>query len=149
MYERSNAVTSYGRVANAETNPLQQVVMLYDGAIKFLQLAAANIEARDFVHKSEHVNRALDIVNYLQAILDFERGGEVAQTLDRLYTVVSMNILRASAKLDAGEMRRAAQLLSPVRDSWDVIARSGAETVAAKAGSSDSAPARLGQMVMA
>lgn len=150
MYERSNVVTSYGRVANAETNPLQQVVMLYDGAIKFLQLAATNIEARDFIHKSEHVNRALDIINYLQGILDFERGGDVAQTLDRLYTLVSMNVLRASAKLDAIEMRRAAQLLAPVRDSWDVVARSaGAGSIAANADSPDSTPARLGRMVMA
>ena len=101
MYGKSSALSSYGRVANSENDPLQQIVMLYDGAIKFLRLAADNIEARDIPKKAEHVNRALDILNYLQGILDFERGGDVAQTLDSLYTLVSMKILRASATLDA------------------------------------------------
>jgi flagellar protein FliS len=152
MYGRKNAVTSYGRVANAETDPLQQVVLLYDGAIKFLQFAAADIEAREITRKSEHVNRALDIINYLQGTLDFERGGEVAHTLDKLYTLVSMQILRASAKLDAPDMRRAAGLLSPVRDSWDVVARAKkAEPFAGgqEMAPADSAPGRLGQAVMA
>jgi flagellar protein FliS len=121
MYGKSNAMASYGRVANTEKDPLQQVVMLYDGAIKFLRLTATDIEAGEMVSKAEHVNRALDILNYLQGILDFERGAEVAQTLDSLYTLVSMKVLQASARLDADGMRRAADLLTPVRDSWGVV----------------------------
>lgn len=123
MYGKSSAaLSSYGRMANAESDPLQQIVMLYDGAIKFLRLASTNIESRDIPNKAEHVNRALDILNYMQSILDFERGGEVAATLDRLYTLVSMKILRASATLNAGDMTAAADLLLPVRDSWKVVA---------------------------
>jgi flagellar protein FliS len=148
MYGKSNALSSYGRVANSENDPLQQIVMLYDGTIKFLRLAATDIEARDIPQKAEHVNRALDIVNYLQSTLDFELGGDVAPTLDRLYTLVSMKILRASASLDADGMRAAAELLKPVRDSWTVVA----------AGSKDNSPdvcavatsnvqPRLGRMV--
>ena len=123
MYGRPNALASYGRIAGAETNPIQQIVMLYDGAIKFLRLAAASIESNDIPAKAEQVDRALDILGYLQAILDFERGGDVAANLDALYTVVTMNIVRASARLDADEMRRSANLLTPVRDSWLVNAR--------------------------
>jgi len=122
MYGRSNAVASYGRIANAETNPIQQIVMLYEGAIKFIRLAAIDIESGDLAAKGEHSNRALDIINYLQSILDFERGGEVATTLDALYGNVTLILLGASAKLDAGEMRRAADLLVPVRDAWAVNA---------------------------
>ena len=85
MSRKPNALASYGRVANAEVNPLQQLVMLYDGAIKFLHLAAADIEAGDIAAKAEHSNRALDIIGYLQSILDFERGAAVAPTLDALY----------------------------------------------------------------
>ena len=109
-------------MANTETDPLQQVVMLYDGAMKFLRLAASNIEAREITQKGAHVNRALDILSYLQNILDFENGGEVAHTLDRLYSLVSVKVLKASAALDASEMRAAADLLAPVRDSWSTVA---------------------------
>ena len=39
-YGRTNALKSYGRMANVETNPLRGVVMLYDGAIRFLRQSA-------------------------------------------------------------------------------------------------------------
>jgi flagellar protein FliS len=148
MYGKSSAASSYGRVANSENDPLQQIVMLYDGAIKFLRLAAANIEAKDIPKKAEHVNRALDILNYLQSTLDFELGGDVAPMLDTLYTLVSMNILRASASLDAGGMRAAADLLRPVRDSWTVVATSSKPdpSVPRAVATSDVQP-RLGRMV--
>jgi flagellar protein FliS len=149
MY-KSNALSSYGRVANSENDPLQQIVMLYDGAIKFLRLAAADIEARDIPKKAEHVNRALDILNYLQGILDFESGGSVAHTLDRLYTLVSMKVLRASATLDAGGMRSAAELLAPVRDSWSVVATAAADNSPAPAVvEASGVRPRLGRLVLA
>jgi flagellar protein FliS len=148
MYEKSSALSSYGRVANSENDPLQQIVMLYDGAIKFLRLAAADIESRDIPKKAEHTNRALDILNYLQGILDFERGGEVALTLDSLYTLVSMKVLRASATLDAKAMRAAADLLMPVRDSWTVVAASAIDnSPAVHAAMTSGAQPRLGRMV--
>ncbi len=118
MSSRLNALAAYGAVANAETNPLQQIILLYDGAIKFLRLAAANIEAGDLVAKAEHSNRALDIVSYLQSILDFEKGGEVAATLDIFYLTLTVQILHASTQLDRRKMEQAAELLLPVREAW-------------------------------
>ncbi|HQU83422.1 MAG TPA: flagellar protein FliS, partial [Pyrinomonadaceae bacterium] len=78
MYGKPKGLASYGKIANTETNPLKQIVMLYDGAIKFLNLTATDIENGDIAAKAEHSNRALDIINYLQSILDFEKGGDVA-----------------------------------------------------------------------
>ena len=127
MYAQPKALARYGRIANAETNPLKQIVMLYDGAIKFLNMTAADIDNKDFVAKAEHSNRALDIMNYLQSILDFEQGGSVAESLDKLYRSVTVLILRASAELDANLMRRAAELMMPVRDAWETNAQKVAE----------------------
>jgi flagellar protein FliS len=118
MSWKNNALAAYGKVANAETNPLQQIVMLYDGAIKFMRLAATDIETGDLVAKAEHTNRALDIIGYLQSILDFERGGEVAPVLNHLYLGVTADILRASSQLDSALLRRTAELLVPVREAW-------------------------------
>jgi flagellar protein FliS len=122
MSGKASALLAYGRVANAEQHPIQQIVMLYDGAIKFLRLAAADIETRDLAAKAEHSDRALEIIAYLQSILDFERGGEVAPVLDALYLNVLAMTLRASATLDGEMMRRAAELLAPVRDAWAINA---------------------------
>src|SRR5260221_5899306 len=120
MFQRSNSLASYGRIANSETDPIKQIVMLYDGAIKFLNLTAADIEANDLVAKAEHSTRALDIISYLQNTLNFERGGTVAVNLDNLYRSVSVLVLRASADLNADLMRRAAATLMPVREAWQV-----------------------------
>ncbi|MEP7074831.1 MAG: flagellar export chaperone FliS [Acidobacteriota bacterium] len=118
MFQRTNSLANYGRIANSETDPIKQIVMLYDGAIKFLNLTAADIEANDLVAKAQHSTRALDIISYLQNTLDFERGGHVAVDLDNLYRSVTVLILRASAQLNAPLMRRAAATLMPVREAW-------------------------------
>ncbi|MBI1766222.1 MAG: flagellar export chaperone FliS [Acidobacteria bacterium] len=131
MNWKANALAAYGKVANAETDPLQQIVMLYDGAIKFLRLAAADIAAGDLVAKGEHTNRALDIIGYLQSILDYERGGEVAPILNNLYLHVAADTLRASAQLDEALMRQTAELLVPVRNAWSNNAKTQALALAA------------------
>lgn len=122
MYAQPKAIASYGRIANTESDPIRQIVMLYDGAIKFLNLTAADIEANDLVAKAEHSSRAIDIIGYLQSVLDFEKGHEVAVSLDQLYRSVSLMILRASAKADADMMRQVVKLLAPVRDAWEINA---------------------------
>lgn len=132
MYGNTKALASYGKIANAETDPLQQIVMLYDGAIKFVRFAVADIASGDLHAKAQHTNRALDIIHYLQSILDFERGGDVAPALDALYSSVTATILRASAALDAEMMERAAELLAPVRDAWATNARAAQTNVASQ-----------------
>lgn len=123
MYNRLNGIKSYGKIANFETDPIKQVVMLYDGAIRFLHDAAADIEAGDFAAKGEHSNRALDIINYLQSVLDLDAGGDVGTSLDELYTRVRILILKASVAADADLMRTAAEALRPVRDAWETNAQ--------------------------
>lgn len=146
-YGRPKAVTTYGRIANAEANPIQQIVMLYDGAIKFLRLAASDIEANDIPAKAEHTGRALDIVTYLQSTLDYQRGGEVAPALNELYAHVISLTLRASAALDATMMRRAADLMAPVRDAWETNARASA-TLSLTASASQAPAAEIRQLAV-
>lgn len=138
MYTKPKALANYGKIANTESDPLKQIVMLYDGAIKFLNMTAVDIDNKDIAAKAENSTRALDIINYLQSILDFEKGGDVAHALDNLYGRITVLILRASAELDAALMRRAAELLQPVRNAWETNAQlSSSETgsVAATVGS--------------
>lgn len=144
MHNKPNPLASYGRIANTETDPIKQIVMLYDGAIKFLNMSASDIEGNDLAAKAEHSDRALEIINYLQSILDFQRGGEVAPALDNLYRRITVLILRASAELDPGLMRKAAELLIPVRDAWKANSQNVSQLV------SESAPSgRFNNMAVA
>lgn len=130
MIKGINPLAAYGKVANAQTDPLQQIILLYDGTIKFLRLAAADIEANDLAAKAEHTNRALDIISYLQSILDFEKGGEVAPALDALYASLMRQVLSASATLDGDKMKQAAESLIPVREAWAAGATTTSPAVA-------------------
>ena len=143
MYRPPNRLSTYNQVANLETDPIQQIVMLYNGAMKFLRLAAADIEANDLAAKAEHSSRALDIVHYLQSILDFERGQEAARVLDKLYTSITALALKASLSLDAGMMRRAADLLAPVCEAWAINANANALQNNPKAGANGPAGATV------
>lgn len=118
MYGGKKAISAYQQMTNLESNPLRQVVMLFDGAIKFINLSASDIELGNLPAKAEHIDRAVNILSYLQSILDFNRGGEIARIYDRLYTSVTSMVVKASLNLDAQSLRQAAQLLSPVRDAW-------------------------------
>lgn len=133
MYAQPKGLASYSKIANTETDPIKQIVMLYDGAIKFLNLSAGDIDAGDIAAKGEHTNRALDIISYLRSILNFEKGGNVAVHLDNLYSSITALVLKASAGPDAGSMRQAARLLMPVRDAWESNAQATVQTVAAPA----------------
>ncbi|MFY9227560.1 MAG: flagellar export chaperone FliS [Blastocatellia bacterium] len=116
-------LAAYNQVASLESDKVKQIGLLYEGAIKFLQLAANDIETKDLVAKAEHTKRALDIISYLQSILDFERGGEVAKSLDNFYSSITRLIISGSFKLDASIMRQSAELMTPVCEAWFINAK--------------------------
>lgn len=124
MYNNSRArLAAYNQVASLEVDKVKQIGLLYEGTIKFLQLAAIDIEINDLIAKAEHTKRALDIISYLQSILDFDRGGEVAQTLDVFYRSIAKLVVTASFSLDPKSMRRAAELMLPVCEAWFLNAK--------------------------
>ena len=69
------------------------IVMLYEGAIKFMKLAIENIEQKDYEAKNNYLIRAQNIITELNAVLDVEAGGEIAENLRKLY-VFMLNHLR-------------------------------------------------------
>lgn len=124
MYKTSRTgLAAYNQVACLESDKVKQIGLLYEGAIKFLQLAANDIETQDLASKAEHTKRALDIITYLQSILDFDHGGEAAQFLDNFYHSIIRLVIAASFKLDASIMRHAADLMSPVCEAWFITAK--------------------------
>jgi flagellar protein FliS len=98
--------------------PLGLVAMLYDGAITFMQRAVAAIEAHDIEKKCQHLNRALAIIAQLEGSLNFELGGEVAQTLKSLYVYARAQAMKAHAENSAEILRALIENFTTVRDAW-------------------------------
>jgi len=123
----------YQKVATNSSTPIQQIVMLYDGAIRFLNQAKKEIQSHDIPAKAVATDRALAIVLYLRGILDFESGGEVAKSLDQIYDFVTRQIIEASARLEIEPLDRCIETLSTVREAWVELAQRGAEEMAPQA----------------
>ncbi len=116
-----NGIESYQRTAISTQSRGRLIVMLYDGAIKFLKLAIQEIEAGNWAAKVQYIERAQDILLELNAVLDMEAGGEVARNLRRLYLFMGRRLFQANARNDAQMIREVIALMEDLNQSWKTI----------------------------
>jgi flagellar protein FliS len=125
MHTLSPSVVPAGRGALAyqtvdaqSRSPLELVVMLYDGAIRFVRQAQDAHCRGDTRRRATDVSRALAIVGELQSTLDVERGREVASELDRLYHYMTGRLLDVTVKGDVTALDETLRLLATLREGW-------------------------------
>jgi len=128
-------VTSYMKTQIETATPLQLVVMLYDGAMENTRKAREAIVAGDVEKKTEAVDKLLAILGELQGTLDMERGGEIATSLNALYTYFCEQVVTASVKLDPEPLDNVQTLLNGIRQAWQEICQRPADVVQAATGS--------------
>ena len=120
MHKAANA---YMQTHVTTTTPGHLVVMLYDGAITFLEQAKEEIAARNFAKKGILISQALDIIAELDGSLNNDKGGELAQNLHRLYMYCNTRLLRANLKMDAAIIDEVIGILSSFRSAFAEISR--------------------------
>jgi len=101
--------------------PGRIVVMLYEGAIKFLKQAITEMQAENHEAKSKYINKAEDIINELNTVLDMEAGGEIATNLRSLYTFMIRHLHEANIQKDPGKIEEVTKLLEELNQSWKAI----------------------------
>lgn len=99
-------------------SPAQQLVMLYDGAIKFLLRAQAAIRENNIQERCNNNQRVLEIINYLTGILDMEQGGDISMRLLRIYTHISRQIVEVDIQNNAELIDDIIPHLKALRQSW-------------------------------
>lgn len=101
------------------------IVMLYDEAIKQIDLAADDL--KEGVRRYDAVNTALvraqEVVAELMSSLNFERGGEIARNLFSLYTYFNSQLLEANLRKDAAPLAPVRVFLSELRSAWEEISK--------------------------
>lgn len=111
---RANAVLT--------ASPGQLVLMLYDGALKALAIARAAFDRPDDPRRIEVINQQLlkaqNIVSELQDGLNFEVGGEFAQTMNRLYDYHHRRLFEANLRKQVEPVIEVERLLKQLRDAW-------------------------------
>jgi len=137
------ARNAYQQIEANGSNGLQLVVMLYDGAIRFLGDAKACSQQGDRRGKSAAISRALAILAELQSTLKIEEGGEIARSLDGLYSYITGRVLDANINGNDKGLDEAVKLLRTLNSGWMEIAKRNDAAATAKSASA-SEPSRSG-----
>lgn len=101
--------------------PERLVVMLYDGAGRFLARAATAIGEGDMAAAAEPLQRAHAILDELLTTLDYE-AGEVAERLQSIYLFCKRTLTEAQLARDPAPIQRVAKLLAVLREAWAEVA---------------------------
>jgi len=116
-----NGVTAYQDTAITTQSKGRIIVMLYDGAVKFLKMAIRELEAGNYEAKGKYIGRALAIINELNAVLDMDAGGEVAQNLRKLYNFNNNHLSQANIKRDTQMIQDVIDVMETLNQSWKAI----------------------------
>jgi flagellar secretion chaperone FliS len=123
-------VNAYKEIQIKTANQIRLIVMLYDGAIRHLNLALDAVAEghRRYDEVNNHIIAAQDILSELTASLDFEKGGVLAKNLFSLYSFMNRRLLEANLNKDAAPIAEVKKHLGELRESWDEIStRKGIE----------------------
>jgi flagellar protein FliS len=118
-----NGIAAYRNNTVTTQSKDRLIVLLYDGAIKFMNLAIKELQAKNYQGKGQYITKAQDIINELNAVLDMEAGGEIAVNLRKLYCFMNKHLSEANIKRNPQMIREVIQLMEELNQSWKAIAR--------------------------
>lgn len=96
----------------------KQVIMLYDGAIRFVRQAKSAIEEGRIEDRYNALNRAADVMAGLQLSLDTENGGEIAELLYDYYAGIDMRLISIHSDQSLEMCDLVIKHLKMMRDAW-------------------------------
>ncbi len=111
---------NYKEVEIETASGLKLVVMLYQGAIKFLNIAKEANSSKRYDIVNTNIIKAQDIVSELISSLNFE-AGEIAQNLYSLYLYINRRLLEANIQKNMHIIDEILSLLTTLREAWEVI----------------------------
>jgi flagellar protein FliS len=118
-----NAAQTYQEMNITTQGKGRLIVMLYDGAIKFLNQALNCLQNGDYERKGDYVVKAQDIIFELNTVLDMEMGGQISQNLRKLYNYMWQRLSEANIKNDQSAIQEVISLLSELNKGWKAVAK--------------------------
>lgn len=116
-----NAYTQYNNSKVLTASPGELTLMLYEGAIKFCNIAILAVEQKDIEKAHIHITKVERIIDYLRQTLDMQYP--VAQDFDRIYSYLGQRLVEANIKKDAEILEEVNGHLRSVRDTWKEVMR--------------------------
>ena len=134
---------AYQKAAVSTVDQRKLILMLYDGAIKFLSHAVEKMGKGETYEAHTHLIKGKSIIAELLASLNLDNGGDIARNLQRLYAYMFNELIDANLNKDPDRVQRVVHLLKELRMAWHNLkpGGAGAAVPAAPAAQPGTAPA--------
>ena len=112
----TNGYAQYNNSKVMTASPAELTLMLYEGAIRFCNMAINGIEQTD-----NNIVKAENIIDYLQATLDMKYP--VAEHFNDIYNYLQQRLVQANLKKDVEILQEVCEHIRSVRDTWKEVMR--------------------------
>ncbi len=117
----NNMANAYQRNAIMTATPAELTLMLYEGAIKFCNIAIVAIKKKDFEKANANIKKAQAIINELRVTLDHKYS--VWEDFERVYDYIARRLLDANLQKDIEIIEDALKYIREMRDAWKEVMR--------------------------
>lgn len=126
-YQANPYLQQYNNSKILTASPAELTLMLYEGAIKFCNIAIMGIEQKDIEKAHTNIMKTERIINHLRVTLDMKYP--VAQDFERIYVYLEQRLLEANMKKDTEILEEINTHLRSVRDTWKEVMRINGKAV--------------------
>ena len=117
---------AYGQYNNSKiltASTAELTLMLYEGAVKFCNIAIVAIENKEIEKAHIHIQKTERIIDYLRQTLDMKYP--VAEDFERIYSYLGQRLIEANIKKDKEILEEVNGHLRSVRDTWKEVMKKG------------------------
>lgn len=114
-----SAYAQYNNSKILTASPAELTLMLYEGAIKFCNIAIIAVEQKDIEKAHNNIIKTERIIDYFRQTLDMKYP--VAQDFERVYTYLAQRLTQANIKKDKEILEEVNQHLRDMRDTWKQV----------------------------
>ena len=116
-----NAYAQYNNSKVLTASPAELTLMLYEGAIKFCNIAISAIENKDVEKAHHNIVKTEKIIDYLRMTLDMKY--KVAEDFERVYSYLARRLVEANMSKDQAILEEVNTHLRAMRDTWKEVMR--------------------------
>lgn len=121
-----NAAAAYKDSKILTATPAELTLMLYEGAIKFCNIALTSIEKNDIQKANLNIIKAENIITEFRGSLDFKYP--VAKDFDVVYEYIYRRLIEANIKKDKDILEEALGYIREMRDTWKEVMKQSKQT---------------------
>jgi flagellar protein FliS len=114
----NNNYQKYKKTAVESASREQLLLMMYEGAIKYLKKAIIAIDEKDIAGRGKNIGFAFDIVMELNNTLDHKVGGEIAANLEQLYIWMTNQLTQANISADKKKLEEVLKVMNTLYEGW-------------------------------